>query len=97
MLIVVNQQPDDKVKPMAERKIYQLLVNEEDARACRDIPDSACTKVPKNFVLVLLSQILLSLGDLLTSPKTVLTWLMSVIGAPPAMVSAATPFVKRSG
>ncbi|WP_213997664.1 MFS transporter [Arsukibacterium sp.] len=81
---------------MAERKIYELLVNEEDARACRDIPDSACTKVPKNFVLVLLSQILLSLGDLLTSPKTVLTWLMSVVGAPAAMVAWLVP-IRESG
>ena len=81
---------------MAERKIYDLLVNEEDARACRDIPDGACTKVPKNFVLVLLSQLLLSLGDLLTSPKTVLTWLMSVVGAPAAMVAWLVP-IRESG
>lgn len=81
---------------MAERKIYQLLVNEEDARACRDIPDSACTRVPKNFVLVLLSQVLLSLGDLLTSPKTVLSWLMTVVGAPAAMVAWLVP-IRESG
>ncbi|HAW93348.1 MULTISPECIES: MFS transporter [unclassified Arsukibacterium] len=81
---------------MAERKIYELLVNEEDARACRDIPDSACTRVPKNFVLVLLSQLLLSLGDLLTSPKTVLTWLMNVVGAPAAMVAWLVP-IRESG
>lgn len=81
---------------MAERKIYELLVNEEDARACKDIPDSACTKVPKNFVLLLLSQLLLSLGDLLTSPKTVLTWLMSVVGAPAAMVAWLVP-IRESG
>ncbi|KKO49509.1 MFS transporter [Arsukibacterium sp. MJ3] len=81
---------------MAGKKIYQLLVNEEDARACRDIPDSACTKVPKNFVLVLISQILLSLGDALTSPKTVLTWLMTVVGAPAAMVAWLVP-IRESG
>ena len=81
---------------MAERKIYELLVNEEDARACRDIPDSACTRVPKTFVLVLLSQLLLSLGDLLTSPKTVLTWLMNVVGAPAAMVAWLVP-IRESG
>lgn len=81
---------------MAEHKIYELLVNEEDARACRDIPDSACTRVPKNFVLVLLSQLLLSLGDLLTSPKTVLTWLMNMVGAPAAMVAWLVP-IRESG
>jgi hypothetical protein len=81
---------------MAGKKIYQLLVNEEDARACRDIPDSACTKVPKNFVLVLISQIFLSLGDALTSPKTVLTWLMTVVGAPAAMVAWLVP-IRESG
>lgn len=81
---------------MAERKIYELLINEEDARACKDIPDNACTKVPKNFILLLLSQLLLSLGDLLTSPKTVLTWLMSVVGAPAAMVAWLVP-IRESG
>jgi MFS family permease len=81
---------------MAAKTIYQLLINEEDARACRDIPDSACTKVPKNFMVVLFSQILLSLGDSLTSPKTVLTWLMTVVGAPPAMVALLVP-IRESG
>lgn len=33
--------------------IYELLTNQEDARACRDIPDSACRVSPTNFVVLL--------------------------------------------
>jgi hypothetical protein len=37
-------------------KAYQALVNEEDARVCRDISDEACRVVPGNFFLQILSQ-----------------------------------------
>lgn len=58
-----------------------LLNNEEDARACRDIPESACREIPRNSLLMLVSQTLTTLGDLLINPKTVLAWLMGAVGA----------------
>ncbi len=63
-------------------QVYSLIANEEDARVCTDIPDEACREVPRNFFLILGSNVLTKLGDLLISPKTVLAWLLSAIGAP---------------
>ncbi|MDX1756532.1 MAG: MFS transporter [Marinobacter sp.] len=79
----------------ATDKLYDLIANEEDARACSDIPDEACREVPRNFFLILASNVLTKLGDLLTSPKTVLTWLMGTIGTP-ALVAWLVP-IRESG
>ncbi|KAA1176435.1 MFS transporter [Marinobacter salinexigens] len=76
-------------------QLYSLIANEEDARVCKDIPDEACREVPRNFFLVLTSNILTKLGDLLISPKTVLAWLMSAVGAP-ALVAWLVP-IRESG
>ena len=60
--------------------LYSKLMNEEDARVCKDIPDSACSDVPQNFFLQVLANTLTSLGDTLTNPKTTLAWLLGVPG-----------------
>jgi hypothetical protein len=33
--------------------LYSKLVNEEDARVCREIPETACREVPSNFFLLI--------------------------------------------
>jgi hypothetical protein len=76
-------------------QLYSLIANEEDARVCKDIPDEACREVPRNFFLILFANVLTKLGDLLISPKTVLAWLMSAIGAP-ALVAWLVP-IRESG
>ncbi len=76
-------------------QLYGLIANEEDARACTDIPDSACHEVPRNFFLILASNVLTKLGDLLISPKTVLAWLLGAVGAP-ALVAWLVP-IRESG
>ena len=76
-------------------RLYGLIANEEDARVCKDIPESACREVPRNFFLILAANVLTKLGDLLTSPKTVLAWLMSAVGAP-ALVAWLVP-IRESG
>ncbi|MBW0146999.1 MFS transporter [Marinobacter arenosus] len=76
-------------------QLYSLIANEEDARVCKDIPEEACREVPRNFFLILASNILTKLGDLLISPKTVLAWLMSTVGAP-AMVAWLVP-IREAG
>ncbi|MFO7995180.1 MAG: MFS transporter [Marinobacter sp.] len=79
----------------ATERLYSLIANEEDARVCTDIPDEACREVPRNFFLILGSNVLTKLGDLLVSPKTVLAWLLSAIGAP-ALVAWLVP-IRESG
>ncbi|TGN40112.1 MFS transporter [Marinobacter confluentis] len=76
-------------------QVYSLIANEEDARACTDIPDEACREVPRNFFLIMGSNVLTKLGDLLVSPKTVLAWLLSAVGAP-ALVAWLVP-IRESG
>ena len=79
----------------AER-LYALVANEEDARLCTDIPDSACREVPGNFFRMLASLVMTNVGDLLASPKIVLAWLLGAVGAPAALVSWLVP-VRESG
>ncbi len=76
-------------------QLYSLIANEEDVRVCKDIPEAACREVPRNFFLILVSNVLTNLGDLLISPKTVLAWLMSAVGAP-ALVAWLVP-IRESG
>jgi len=90
---------EDRILP-ANRKntldqVYSLIANEEDARACTDITEEACREVPRNFFLILGSNVLTKLGDLLVSPKTVLAWMLSAIGAP-ALVAWLVP-IRESG
>lgn len=76
-------------------QLYSLIANEEDARVCKDIPEAACREVPRNFFLIMVSNVLTNLGDLLISPKTVLAWLVSAVGAP-ALVAWLVP-IRESG
>ncbi|MGD8395004.1 MAG: MFS transporter, partial [Candidatus Eiseniibacteriota bacterium] len=68
----------------------------EDARVCKEISDEACRYVPRNFFRILVTQTLTSLGDLLASPKTVLTWLLAYVGAPLYLIAFVVP-IRESG
>lgn len=78
------------------KTLYQLTVNEEDARACKELPEQACTALPGNFSLMLFSLVLTKLGDLLISPKIVLTWLLGAVGAPVGLTAMLVP-IRESG
>ncbi|ODC03417.1 MFS transporter [Terasakiispira papahanaumokuakeensis] len=80
----------------AAKKFYHLVANEEDARTCQDIPDSDCHKIPGNFLRITLSLMLTKLADEISSAKTVLPWLMSLVGAPHALVACLVP-IRESG
>jgi hypothetical protein len=76
--------------------LYAKLVNEEDARVCREIPDQACREVPRNFFVLIGSYVLSKLGDSIANPKTTLTWMMEAIGAPVSLTGLLVP-VRESG
>jgi hypothetical protein len=82
-----NQKLDD---------LYRRLVEEEDARVCKDIPSEACTEVPGNFFKIGGSQILTKLADELASAKTVLPWLLGSLGAPAFWIGFLVP-IRESG
>nr|MEE4268149.1 MFS transporter [Candidatus Krumholzibacteria bacterium] len=91
MPLITGQNLDDRLE-----NLYALVADEEDSRSCRDLDDDACHWVPRNFFIYLISQTLTGLGDALSSPKTVLTWVMASVGAPTAMIALLVP-IRESG
>ncbi|TVS12361.1 MAG: MFS transporter [Wenzhouxiangella sp.] len=77
-------------------RAYQKLVNEEDARVCKDIADDACRVVPGNFFLQVSTQFLTKLGDAIANPKTILAWMLSALGAPGVFTAFLVP-IRESG
>lgn len=75
----------------ASDTIYTLLVEDEDARVCRDIPEEACDEQPEAFTRQLLAQTLTKIGDTLTSSRLVLAWMLSSIGSPAIFISLLVP------
>ncbi|GGW44344.1 MFS transporter [Arenibacter certesii] len=76
--------------------LYDYLNNEEDARACKEINEEACQYTPKNYFIIMISNIFTKLGDTLSNPKTVLTWVMSYVNAPVYLISFIVP-IRESG
>ncbi len=81
--------------PVAET-IYEALTEEEDARLCLDIDESACRESPQSFFLILVSYFLTKLGDAIASPKTTLAWLTAAVGAPAFVLGLLVP-IRESG
>jgi hypothetical protein len=79
-----------KQKEIVDR-LYEFIAGDEDARVCKDIPEEACVVVPPNFFLHLASQFLTKIGDALSSPGLVITWLLSVLAAPTALIATLVP------
>jgi len=83
------------LEPIGET-IYGYLADEEDARSCDDLDESACRETPLSFFLILLSSLLTKLGDELSSPKTTLAWAATVVGAPAFVIGYLVP-LRESG
>lgn len=77
-------------------QIYRFLVDEEDARVCEGIEESACKALPGNFLLQILTQFLTKIGDAVANPKTILAWLMSALAAPAVFTAFLVP-IRESG
>lgn len=76
--------------------LYELIAGDEDARACRDIPEHACRVMPGNFFVHWLSSTATKIGDELASAKLVLAWLLTSLGAPAFLLGALVP-VREAG
>lgn len=85
-----------EANPRIANSIYELVYNEEDARACSEIPASACRVSPTNFVVLLVSYFLTRLGDAIANPKTVLPWVLTNVGAPVSLLGFLVP-IRESG
>lgn len=75
---------------------YEALTGEDDGRVCRDIPNAACNAQPQNFMRHATALGLSKSGDGLSDPKLVLSWLLTHLGAPAAMVGLLVP-IREAG
>ncbi|QUL38937.1 hypothetical protein [Erythrobacter sp. JK5] len=77
-------------------QVFQAIVIDDEGRACRDIPDSACHEEPRNFFTHVGALSLSKLSDGLIDPKLVLSWLMTTLGAPGYLIGLLVP-VREAG
>ncbi|MFY8273431.1 MFS transporter [Pseudoalteromonas sp. SSDWG2] len=81
---------------VTKEQLYARLANEEDARACKGIDDDACQYVAKNYVVMLLAQILSKFADAMLNPKVTLPWLLQALNVPSTFVAWLVP-IRESG
>ena len=77
-------------------KAFQSIIIDDEGRACADIPESACKQEPGNFFTHVGSLALTKIADGLIDPKLVLSWLMTSLGAPIALIGLLVP-VREAG
>ncbi len=82
-------------KPKHE-SIYEKLMNEEDARVCKAIEESACKVVPGNFFLTIISYFFNKLADSIANTKVILPWIMETLNVPLFLISFLVP-IRESG
>lgn len=92
---VLAEFPSPMKSQLAE-KFYDFVSDDEDARVCRDIPESACDDVPGNFLRHLISFTATKTADALSKPGLILTWLLSAAGASSAAIGLLVP-VREAG
>jgi hypothetical protein len=77
-------------------RAYDLMTGDEDARVCRDIPDSACHDQPRNFFAYLVANLFNKIADELASAKLTLPWLLGAVGAPAIFTGFLVP-IREAG
>lgn len=88
-----------KVMALSEttvQRAYDALSAEDDGRVCRDIPDAACNQQPQNFLRHAGALGLSKAADGLSDPKLVLSWLMTHLGVPAALIGLLVP-IREAG
>nr|WHW29803.1 putative MFS transporter [uncultured bacterium] len=92
----MNRVADSIHKNESLGEVYERLVGDDEARFCKEIPESACAVVPGNFFIILAANFLTKLGDALVDAKTVLPWLLGVMAAPAVFTGLLVP-LRESG
>jgi len=77
-------------------KAFQAIIIDDEGRVCADIPESACQQEPGNFFKHVGALALTKSADGLVDPKLVLSWLMTSLGAPVALIGLLVP-VREAG
>lgn len=77
-------------------EFYDFLVEEDEPRACKAIPEEACESSPKNFLLNVSNGTLTKLAEKIISPDLTLTWVMQSLGASSGLIGMLVP-IKDAG
>ena len=75
---------------------YRMLTSDDDGRVCKDIPESACNEEPRNFLTHVASLAATKIADGLIDPKLVLSWILTQVSAPAAIIGLLVP-VREAG
>jgi hypothetical protein len=76
--------------------VFEALTAEDDGRVCADISEDACREQPGNFLRHVAALSLTKAADGLVDPKLVLSWLMTALGAPAALIGLLVP-IREAG
>lgn len=76
-------------------RLYEFINGEGEQDVCDEIPESACSLIPKNFTLNAINGLGTKLADQLASPGLVLAWFMDALGIPVSMIGYLNP-VRRA-
>lgn len=93
---MTEQSPGNESDRLHERAYRILSGDDSDERACAAIPDSACTRLPANYLLNVANGAATKLAEQIASPGLVLPWLMAAIGAPAMFATLFVP-IKQIG
>jgi len=76
--------------------LYARVTGDEDARVCKDIPDSACADQPRNFFAYLFANLLNKVADEIGSAKLIIPWMFGALGVPAAFTGFLVP-IREAG
>lgn len=82
----------DSAGTEALERSYRILSGDDsDERACEAIPDSACTDLPRNYLLNVANGSCTKLAEQLAGPNLVLPWLLAALGTPASITGWLMP------
>lgn len=76
--------------------LYNRITGDEDARVCKDIPESACNDQPRNFFAYLIANLLGKVADEITSAKLIIPWLFGLLSVPAGFTGFLVP-IREAG
>jgi hypothetical protein len=86
----------DRSARQATEQLYNRITGDEDARVCKDIPDSACRHQPRNFFAYLAANLFGKVADEIASARLVIPWLFGVLGVPAFYTGLLVP-IREAG
>lgn len=81
---------------LSQEQLYNRITGDEDARVCKDIPDSACNDQPHNFFAYLWANLLGKVADEISSAKLIIPWLFGLLGVPATFTGFLVP-IREAG